>query len=182
MNNKVELHPEFEKKAFPSMEVLYNFALRMTSDKKDAVKLLKETYAKAFWFFPHLDERISVPDWLFRIIRNTFISDYTKKNEEESKIKYEEAEKFYLQIKSSNPDLNKFETEINSKLTEDKLSEILSNLPDDLRLVIVLCDIHKMNYEETADFVDVPLGTVISRLIKARKIIFTELYKIYGKR
>ncbi len=177
IDEKIKLYSEFEKSAMSSMDTLYNFALRMTGSSNNAVKLLTKAYSKAFWFFDHLDESINVKEWMFRVTRNTFFNDFKMKKE--NGINVDEVEQNYEKIKASNKDFTVLKENLN--LSEDDVSAILLSLPEDLRIVIVLCDVHKFSYEEIADFVDVPVGVVVSRLQRARKIFFTLLLKQKNK-
>jgi len=177
LNEKVKLYSEFEQDAIPYIDTLYNFALRMCGNKGRASDLLKETYRKAFWFFDHLEKETNHKMWLFRVMRNAYLNSYSKKSTELNKPDNEEVEKFYEKIKASSTDSSQLEKEIHNNLTDKELSEALSSLPEDFRTVIILCDIESFNYEEMADFVDIPVGVVRSRLHKGRKMLFTKLYK-----
>ncbi len=181
LDEKIKLYSEFDQQAIPHMDPLYNFALRMTGNKNDASKLLKETYSKAFWFFEKLEKGTNYKMWLFRVTRNAYLNSYSKKSEL-TKADYEKTENFYENIKSSSTDNSILEKEIYNNLPDDELSEALFSLPEDFRILIILCDIEKFNYEEIADFVDIPIGVVISRLHRARKIFFTKLYKAAEKK
>ncbi|HSP86842.1 MAG TPA: sigma-70 family RNA polymerase sigma factor [Ignavibacteriaceae bacterium] len=170
---KKKIFIEFEKEAIPHIDLLYNFALRLTGKKKIAVKLLMETYSKALWFFDHLDKRIEVKMWLFRVMRNAYFNSYIEKSEMMNEKEIEEIEKNYERIKSS---LHPEEKEIYSNISREKISESLSSLSPELKILIILCDIFKFNYEEISDFVDLPLGVVVTRHNRARKKLFTILY------
>ncbi|MDY0082840.1 MAG: sigma factor-like helix-turn-helix DNA-binding protein [Ignavibacteriaceae bacterium] len=171
-----KLNEEFGHKAIPHLDELYDFAFRVTGNSKYAGDLLIETYKRAYWFWAHLDERISCKVWLLRVMRNTYTSIYWKKIKEFDTIKYEEIEKLYEDIKSS-ASQNALLQKKNYNLPERKITEIISSLPYDLRIVIILCDILGSSYDDIADFADVPVGVVRSRLFRARKILFTELQK-----
>jgi len=168
---------EFEREAVPHMDALYNFAIKMTGDSDDASDLLQETYLKAFRFWDKFEKGTNCKAWLFRIMRNTYINTYRKNTKEPDKIDYEEVENFYENIKPSSTDSAHLEKDIYDNLLDDELSSAISSLPEDFRTVVILCDIEGYSYEEIADFVDVPVGTVRSRLHRARKMLFTKLYK-----
>ncbi len=180
LEEQSKLYSSFEKEALPHMDALYNFALRMTGNRDDASDLLQETYLRAFRFYDKFETGTNCKAWLFRIMRNTFINIYRKKSKEPRKSDIDEIEKFYDKVKSST-DSSQFEKEIFDNLLDDELSAALSSLPEDFRTVIVLCDIENFSYEEIADFVDCPIGTVKSRLFRARKILFTKLYQYANK-
>ena len=168
---------EFEREAIPHMDALYNFALKMTGDSDDASDLIQETYLKAFRFWDKFEKGTNCKAWLFRIMKNTFINTYRKTAKEPDKVDYEEIENFYENIKPSSTDSAHLEKDIYDNLLDDELSSAISSLPEDFRTVIILCDIEGYTYDEIADFVDVPVGTVRSRLHRARKMLFTKLHK-----
>lgn len=171
-----KLNEEFQLKAIPHLDELYDFAYRVTGSSSNAGALLIETFRGAYWFWAKLDERIGCKAWLFRIMRNTYTSIYWKKTKKSDEVNYEEIEKLYESIKPSLTQDYILKVE-NYNLRKDELSKIISSLPYDFRIVIILKDILGQNYDEIADFVDVPVGTVRSRLYRARKIFFVKLKK-----
>lgn len=175
-----KLNEEFEREAVPHMDSLFNFALKMTGDSDDASDLLQETYLKAFRFWDKFEKGTNCKAWLFRIMKNTYINTYRKNTKEPDKVDYEEIENFYENIKPSSTDSAHLEKDIYDNLLDDELSEAISSLPEDFRTVVILCDIEGYTYDEIADFVDVPVGTVRSRLHRARKMLFTKLHKYAG--
>jgi len=172
-----ELYKEFEREAIPHMDTLYNFALRMTGDGDDANDLVQDTYLKAFRFFDKFEKGTNCKAWLFRIMKNTFINTYRKKIKEPDKVDYEEVENFYENVKPSSTDSAHLEKEIYDNLLDDEISSAIASLPDDFKTVIILSDIEGFTYDEIADFIDCPVGTVRSRLHRARKMLFAKLYK-----
>jgi len=172
-----ELYKEFEREAIPHMDTLYNFALRMTGDGDDANDLVQDTYLKAFRFFDKFEKGTNCKAWLFRIMKNTFINTYRKKIKEPDKVDYEEVENFYENVKPSSTDSAHLEKEIYDNLLDDEISFAIASLPDDFKTVIILSDIEGFTYDEIADFIDCPVGTVRSRLHRARKMLFAKLYK-----
>lgn len=172
-----KLNQEFEREAVPHMDALYNYAVKMTGDSDDASDLIQETYLKAFRFWDKFEKGTNCKAWLFRIMKNTFINTYRKTSKEPDKVDYEEIENFYENIKPSSTDSAHLEKDIYDNLLDDEMSEAISSLPEDFRTVIILCDIEGYTYDEIADFVDVPVGTVRSRLHRARKMLFTKLHK-----
>lgn len=175
-----KLNEEFEREAVLHMDSLFNFALKMTGDSDDASDLLQETYLKAFRFWDKFEKGTNCKAWLFRIMKNTYINTYRKNTKEPDKVDYEEIENFYENIKPSSTDSAHLEKDIYDNLLDDELSEAISSLPEDFRTVVILCDIEGYTYDEIADFVDVPVGTVRSRLHRARKMLFTKLHKYAG--
>lgn len=176
-SDEQKLNQEFERQAVPHMDALYNYAVKMTGDSDDASDLIQETYLKAFRFWDKFEQGTNCKAWLFRIMKNTFINSYRKNKKEPDKVDYEEIENFYENIKPSSTDSAHLEKDIYDNLLDDELSSAISSLPEDFRTVIILCDIEGYTYDEIADFVDVPVGTVRSRLHRARKMLFTKLHK-----
>ena len=171
-----QLYKDFEREAIPHMDALYNFSFKMTGDSDDANDLVQETYMRAFRFFDKFENGTNCKAWLFRIMKNTFINVYRKESKSPEKVDYEEIENFYENIKASNTDDAHLEKDIYDNLLDDELTKAISTLPEDFRTVILLCDIEGFTYEEIADFVDAPVGTVRSRLHRARKMLFTKLH------
>lgn len=171
-----KLYEEFEKEALPHMDSLYNYALRMTGDEDDADDLVQDTYLKAFRFFDKFEKGTNCKAWLFRILKNSYINDYRKLKKEPNKVDYEDVQNFYENIKSNEVDTVHYEQDVFSNLLDDDVSKAISDLPEDFRNVIILSDIEGFTYEEIADFVDIPVGTVRSRLHRARKMMYTQLF------
>jgi RNA polymerase sigma-70 factor (ECF subfamily) len=175
--DQFQLYAEFEEKALPHIDPLYNFALRMIGQKRKAVRLLKKTYSKAFWFYHWLEKDTDHKGWLFRVMRNAYLDKYKKNFIVLDKFNFEAVENSYEQIKPA-AEISNLKNEMFSKITAVKLAKLLQLLPEELKTVIVLCDIQNFNHEEIADFVDVPVGVVQSRLYKGRKMLLIELYKL----
>jgi RNA polymerase sigma-70 factor, ECF subfamily len=169
-------YAEFEKEAVPFMDAVYNFALRMTNDEDDADDLVQETFLKAFRFFDKFEKGTNCKAWLFRILKNSYINDYRKHTKEPDKVDYDDVQNFYETVRSDEVNATHYEQDAFSNLLDDEISEALSELPEDFRTVIILSDIEGFTYEEISDFVDIPVGTVRSRLHRARKMLYTQLY------
>jgi RNA polymerase sigma-70 factor, ECF subfamily len=175
--NDRQKYIDFEKEALPHMNALYNFALRMTGDADDADDLVQETYLKAFRFFDKFEKGTNAKAWLFRILKNSYINEYRKVKKEPNKVDYDDIENFYENIKSSDVKSNHMVEDVFNNLLDDEISTAISSLPEDFRTVIILSDIEGFTYEEIADFVDCPIGTVRSRLHRARKMLYVRLHK-----
>jgi len=170
-----KIDKNFLKEAIPHMDALYNFALKMTRDPDDANDLLQETYLKAYRFFDKFEIGTNCKAWLFRIMKNSYINIYRKNTREPDKVDYGEIEEFYETIKSDHASDNDLESEIFNNVLDDEVMNAVQSLPDDFRTVILLCDIEGLTYEEIAEFVDCPIGTVRSRLHRARKMLAVKL-------
>jgi RNA polymerase sigma-70 factor (ECF subfamily) len=174
-------HTEFEAEALPHMDVLYNFALRTTGNQDDAHDLLQETYLKAYRFWDKYEKGTNIRAWLFRIMKNSYINRYRKETKEPDKVDYEDIENFYNTIRAESTDPNDLQKQLYGNLLGDEVTKALQGLPDDFRTVVILCDIEGMTYEEIAEFVECPIGTVRSRLHRGRKLLQAELFE-YAKK
>lgn len=170
------LHKEFEQQTLPHMEVLYNYALRMTGNRDDANDLLQETFLKAYRFWDKFEQGTNLRAWLFRIMKNTYINLYRKESKEPDKVDYDEIEGFYNLIRDQNSDDNDLQEKMFGQLLDDDVSKALELLPEEFRTVVILCDIEGLAYEEIAEFLQVPVGTVRSRLHRGRKLLYAQLY------
>ncbi|NJD23390.1 MAG: sigma-70 family RNA polymerase sigma factor [Melioribacter sp.] len=169
-------YAEFEKEAVPHLDAVYSFALRMTGDEDDADDLVQETYLKAFRFFDKFEKGTNCKAWLFRILKNSFINDYRKTTKEPNKVDYDDVQNFYENIKADEVETQHYEEDAFANLLDDEISKAISELPEDFRTVVILSDIEGFTYEEIADFVDIPVGTVRSRLHRARKMLYVQLF------
>jgi RNA polymerase sigma-70 factor (ECF subfamily) len=176
VRTKEDKHREFETEAIPHMDLLYSFALRTTGNSDDAKDLLQETYLKAFRFWDKYEKGTNIRAWLFRIMRNSYINRYRKETREPSTVDYEDIENFYNSIREQSTDPNDLEKKIFGNLLGDEVSKALEKLPEDFRTVVILCDIEGLTYEEIAEFVECPIGTVRSRLHRGRKMLQELLY------
>lgn len=172
-----QLYKDFEEEALPHMDALYNFALKMTGDSDTADDLIQDTYMKAFKFFDKFEKGTNCKAWLFRILKNSYINDYRKLSKQPDKVDYDDIENFYENIKATEIKTSHLVDDDFSRLMDDDISEAITTLPEDFRTVIILSDIEGFTYEEIAEFVDCPIGTVRSRLHRARKMLYTKLYK-----
>jgi RNA polymerase sigma-70 factor (ECF subfamily) len=169
-------YAEFELEAVPHMDAVYNYALRITGNETDADDLVQETFLKAFRFFDKFEKGTNCKAWLFRILKNSFINEYRKEIKSPHKVDYEDVQNFYENIKSEEVETQHIEYDAFNTLMDDEITKAISQLPEDFRTVIILSDIEGFTYEEIADFVDVPVGTVRSRLHRARKMLYSTLY------
>ncbi|MBI5809248.1 MAG: sigma-70 family RNA polymerase sigma factor [Ignavibacteriales bacterium] len=171
-----QLYEDFQREAIPHMNAVFNYALKITGDEDDANDLVQETYLKAFRFFDKFEKGTNCKAWLFRILKNSYINDYRKNVKEPNKVDYEDVQNFYENIQPNEISTNHFEQDAFSKLLDDEITKVMSTLPEDFRTVIILSDIEGFTYEEISEFVDIPVGTVRSRLHRARKMLYSLLY------
>ena len=173
-------HQEFEREAIPHMDILYNYALRMTGNADDADDLVQETYMKAYRFWDKYEKGTNIRAWLFRIMKNSYINRYRKETREPDTVDYDQIQNFYHTIRSESADPNDLQEKIFGGLLEDNVTRAVESLPEDFRTVVILCDIEGLPYEEIAEFVDCPIGTVRSRLHRGRKMLRAKLFE-YAK-
>lgn len=169
-------HAEFEAQAVPHMEVLYNYALRTTGNSDDANDLLQETYLKAYRFWDKFEQGTNLRAWLFRIMKNTYINQYRKDAKEPDTVDYDEVEGYYNIIRDDSSDDNDLQRKMFGQLLDDDVTKALETLPEEFRTAVILSDIEGMTYEEIAEFLQIPVGTVRSRLHRGRKLLYTQLY------
>ncbi len=171
-----DIYTSFEEQVLPHREALYNYALKLTKEESDAEDLVQETFLKAFRFYDKFEQGTNIKAWLFMILKNTFINAYRKTSKQPAKVDYDDVQNFYDNIKPEEIKTEHTSDDIFGKLMDDEISEAIANLQEDYRTVIILSDIEGYTYEEIADFIDRPVGTVRSRLHRARKMLFTTLY------
>ena len=173
---------EFEREALPHMDLLYNFARRMTNSSSDADDLVQETYLKAFRFWDKYEKGTNIRAWLFRILKNSYINRYRKETKEPETVDYDQVKNFYNTVRHEATDPNDLQESVFGNLLDDDVAGAVASLPEDFRTVVILCDIEGLTYEEIAEFVDCPLGTVRSRLHRGRKLLRSMLFQYAKKR
>ncbi len=182
MSDEDRLRQEFERDAVPHMGALYNFALRMTRDPDEAADLVQETYLKAYRFFSSFERGTNCKAWLFRILKNSYINRYRKTSKGPDVVEYDVVEEFFESVRSSEIETSVLEEQIFDNALDDEVTAAIQDLPDEFRTVILLCDIEELTYEEIAEFIDCPIGTVRSRLHRARKMLAVRLASYAAKR
>lgn len=175
------LRKDFEAEAIPHMSALYTFAVRLTRDPDDASDLVQETFMKAFRFFDKFERGTNCKAWLFRILKNSYINRFRKTSKAPDTVEYDVVEEFYETIRDSSMETSVLEEQMFNQALDDEVAGAIDALPEEFRTVILLCDIEGFTYEEIAEFIDCPIGTVRSRLHRARKILAGQLAD-YAKR
>lgn len=176
-----EKYKIFDQEFMPHINSMYNFAFRLTVDEDEAKDLVQDTYLKAFRFITSFQKGTNAKAWLFRILKNSFINDYRKKSKEPAKIDYQEVETFYNSDEADADNITvDLRVESVQEMIGDEVANALNSLAVDFRTVIILCDIEGFTYEEMAKILDIPIGTVRSRLHRARNLLKEKL-KSYAK-
>lgn len=171
---------EFIKEALPHEDALYNYALKISGNADDAQDLVQETYFKAYRHFDKFQSGTNSKAWMFMILKNSFINEYRKSKREPYKLDYEQIQNFYDNVKSDRAQENNLDKEFYNDLLDDELTAAIDQLPTKMREVFLLCDLDGNSYEETAELVGCPVGTVRSRLHRARHML-QEILTDYAK-
>ncbi|HQV66240.1 MAG TPA: sigma-70 family RNA polymerase sigma factor [Saprospiraceae bacterium] len=165
----------FEKELFPHMEALKTFAYHLTYNEEDADDLVQETYLKAHKFIENYDAGTNAKAWLFKILKNAYINDYRKKVRRPTKVDLDDL----ISIRDGeNPNSHTFHDlrqEIFDNTMGDEVTLAMNSLPIEFRTVILLCDIENFSYDEIAKILELPIGTVRSRLFRARNMLKEKL-------
>ena len=176
----------FSRDAMVHMDALYSAALRMTRNAADAEDLVQETYLRAYRGYERFEAGTNLRAWLYRILTNTFINSYRAKQRRPQESDLADVEDLYLYRR-----LGGVETSTLGRSAEDQLMDLLSEsevkdaieaLPDKFRLPGLLADIEGFSYKEIAEIVDVPIGTVMSRLHRGRKALQKSLWEFASAR
>jgi len=165
----------FEEELLPHASAIYNFAYRLAFDEDEAKDLVQETYFKAYKFIKSFHKGTNAKAWLYRILKNNFINDYRKKSKEPAKIDYQDVENIYNSDEAQETFSGNIAVYPFKETIGDEVSNALNALPIDFRIVIILCDLEEFTYEEMAKILDIPIGTVRSRLHRARNLLRKKL-------
>lgn len=173
---------DFESVAMPFVDSLYNTAYRMARNSEDAEDLVQETYLKAYKYYDKFQEGTNFKAWLFKILKNTFINSYRKRQQVPPSSDFAEIEDSFESLlsdevtrKSKSP-----EEEFLADVLDEDIQQALQELPDDFRMVVLLADLEGFTYKEIAEVLDVPVGTVMSRLYRGRRLLEAAMLK-YGR-
>ncbi|CAN5497606.1 RNA polymerase sigma factor SigR [soil metagenome] len=164
----------FEEQAIPFMDQLYAAAMRMTRNPADAGDLVQETYAKAYAAFAQFEQGTNLKAWLYRILTNTFINSYRKNQRQPYQNAIDELEDWQLGSAESltqGRSTRSAEAEAIDHLPDSDVKEALQSIPEDFRLAVYLADVEGFSYQEIADIMKTPVGTVMSRLHRGRRLL-----------
>jgi RNA polymerase sigma-70 factor (ECF subfamily) len=171
----------FQEEALPLLDSLYAGALRMTRNPADAEDLVQETMLRAYRSFNRFEPGTNLKAWLFRILTNAYINVYRKRQREPQKVSQDDVEEFdlYQELKDHDPQFSATpETIVLDSLVDSDIIEAIDALPEQFRLAVILSDIEGFTYAEMAEIMDVPLGTVMSRLHRGRKALQKRLWDL----
>jgi len=170
----------FADEAMEYMPQLYSAALRMTRNAADAEDLVQETYLKAYRGFGGYEHGTNLRAWLFRILTNTYINSYRSKKRRPEETELDDVEDFYLYRRMGGLEAvrsnRSAEDELMDWFTDSEVKEALEQLPDQFQMVVLLSDVEGFSYKEIAEILDVPIGTVMSRLHRGRKSLQKQLH------
>jgi len=174
---------DFDSQVMPFVDSLYNTAYRMTRSAEDAEDLVQETYFKAYKYYDKFEEGTNLKAWLFKILKNTFINNYRKKKLEPRSVDFAEIEDSFERIvrRDSNEQPSDPEADFFSGVLDEDVKKALESLPYDYRMVVILADLEDFSYKEIAEILDCPVGTVMSRLYRGRKLLEKALLKYARK-
>jgi RNA polymerase sigma-70 factor, ECF subfamily len=164
---------EFERLAMKHVDPLYSAALRLTKNDRDAEDLVQDTFLRAYRFFEKFERGTNIKAWLFKILTNTFINRYRRSVKERTIVEGSERDAVHERFISreateyaANPEQFFFD-----RLLSDDVLRAVDSLPIDFRMVVILADLQEFSYKEIAEILDVPVGTVMSRLYRGRRLL-----------
>jgi RNA polymerase sigma-70 factor (ECF subfamily) len=171
----------FDEQVVPFLDRLYGAAVRYTRDPVAAEDLLQEAMAKAYSAFHQYQQGTNLKAWLYRILHNTYISQYRKKQRRPQEDLHDELEDFSL-YKAVGGAARSAEADVFAAITDDEVKQALADLPDTFRMAVFLADVEGFPYKDIAEIMDTPIGTVMSRLHRGRKALQKSLADYAARR
>jgi RNA polymerase sigma-70 factor (ECF subfamily) len=172
---------DFADQAMQHMPGLFTAAMRMTRNRADAEDLVQETYLKAYRAYASFSDGTNLRAWLYRILTNTYINSYRAKKRRPDESDLEDVEDLYLYRRLGGAESSKLsrsaEDEVLDHFTEADVKEAIEALPDQFRIAVLLADVEGFQYKEIAEILDIPIGTVMSRLHRGRKALQKSLFE-----
>ena len=176
----------FAEQAMEYMAPLYTAALRMTRNPADAEDLVQETYLKAYRGFGGFEQGTNLKAWLYRILTNTFINSYRSKKRRPEESELDEVEDLYLYRRLGGLEAaavgRSAEDELMDLVTDQEVKDAIEALPEQFRMAVLLADVEGFSYKEIAEILDIPIGTVMSRLHRGRKALQKALFEFATRR
>jgi RNA polymerase sigma-70 factor (ECF subfamily) len=169
----------FAAEAMQYAPQLYSAALRMTRNAADAEDLVQETYLRAYRGFGGFEEGTNLRAWLFRILTNTFINTYRAKQRRPHETELDDVEELYMyrRLGTIGTTTRSAEDQLFDLFTDDEVKAALEELPENFRMPVLLADVEDFSYKEIAEMLDIPIGTVMSRLHRGRKAMQKRLFE-----
>lgn len=170
----------FERQMLPHLDALYRSALSMTKNAGDADDLVQDTFLRAYQFLDQFEGGTNARAWLFRILTNLYINAYRRRAREPERVSYDDMEDFYLYNRLAYAQSSGMgaspEEEVVQKVQVEAIREAIEKLPDEYRDTVILADLNDFSYQEISEMLDVPIGTVRSRLSRGRRLIQKALW------
>jgi RNA polymerase sigma-70 factor (ECF subfamily) len=176
------LRERFERDVLPLLPNLYSAALRLTRNPSDAEDLVQEAYLRAYRGFGGFEEGTNARAWMYRILTNTFINSYRKKQREPVTVSDDDVEDWYLYDRLGGSAEASAETSVLERIPDEDVQRALEALPEQFRMAVWLADVEGFSYKEIAEILDVPIGTVMSRLHRGRKSLQKALWETVRER
>lgn len=174
----------FERDAMQYAPQLYSAALRMTRNPADAEDIVQETFLKGFRAYHTYQEGTNLKAWLYRILTNTYINRYRKKQRRPAETELGDLQDLYLFRRLGEPSgaTQSAEDSVLEQFVDADVKQALESLPDHFRIPVLLADVEGFSYKEIAEMIDVPIGTVMSRLHRGRKALQKKLWSVAEER
>ena len=177
------LKERFERQVLPLLPNLYSAALRLTRNPADAEDLVQETYLRAYRGFSGFEEGTNLRAWMYRILTNTFINSYRKKQREPVTVQEDDLDEWYLYDKLGENGVEpSAEAEVIRSMPDEDVQRALEALPEGFRLAVLLADVEGFSYKEIAEILGIPIGTVMSRLHRGRRALEKALWETVKER